>query len=146
MLIASLYMDDLIYIGHDIDTFESFKQSMQKKFSMIDMGRMRYFLGVEVKKIDEGIFISQSKYAAVILARFGMENCNMLCNRIVTGSKLVKDENGKDVDASKYKHIVGCLMYLLATRPDLAYSVCLVDRYMERPIEMHLSCIRKKKR
>jgi hypothetical protein len=55
----------------------------------------------------------------------------------------VKYENGKAVDASKYKQIVGCLMYLLATRPDLAYSMCLVARYMERPTEMHLSTVKR---
>jgi len=110
---------------------------------MTDLGRMRYFLGVEVKKIDDEIFISQSKYATEILERFGMGNCNIVCNPIVTESTLVKDENGIDVDASKYKHIVGCLMYFLATRPDLAYSVCLVDRYMERPIEMNLSTVKR---
>ena len=72
-----------------------------------------------------------------------MGNCNMVCNPIVTGSKLVKDENARATDSFKYKQMVGCLMYLLATRPDLAYSVCLVARYMERPTEMHLSAIKR---
>lgn len=57
-----------------------------------------------------------------------MENCNIVCNLIVTGTKLVKDENAKATDASKFKQMVGCLMYMLATRPDLEYSVCLVAR------------------
>lgn len=107
MLIVSLYVDDLIYTGDDIVVFESFKQSMQKKFAMTNLGRMRYFLGVKVKQIVEGIFISQNKYATEILVRFEMENCNMVCNPIVTGSKLVKDENGKVIYASKYNHFVG---------------------------------------
>ncbi|XP_024628101.1 secreted RxLR effector protein 161-like [Medicago truncatula] len=85
----------------------------------------------------------KAKYATEILARFGMEKCNMVCNPIVTGSKLMKDENGKVIDASKYMQMIGCLMYLLATRPDLAYSVCLVARYMERPTEMQLSAIKR---
>ena len=67
----------------------------------------------------------------------------MVCNPIVTGSKLVKDENAKANDASKFKQMVDCLMYLLATRPDLAYSVCLVARYMERPTKMHLEVIKR---
>ena len=143
MLIVSLYVDDLIYTGDDIEMFESFKHSMQRNFAITDLGKMRYFLGVEVKQCDEGIFISQGKYSTEILERFGMENCNMVCNPIVTGSKLVKDENGGEVDASKYKQMVGCLMYLLETTPDLSYSVCLVARYMERPTEMHLSAIKR---
>lgn len=67
----------------------------------------------------------------------------MMCNPIVSGSKLAKDENGEVVDASKYKHIVGSLVYLLATKLNLAYSTCLVARYMERPTEMHLQTIKK---
>ena len=77
---------------------------------MTDIGKMRYFLGVEVKQDDQGIFFSQSKYATELLTRFGMEKCNMVCSPIVTGRKLVKDENRKVVDATKYKQMVGCLM------------------------------------
>jgi hypothetical protein len=139
MLIVSLYVDDLIYTGNDVIMFESFKHSMKGRFAIIDLGRMRYFLGVEVKRDDQGIFISQSKYATEILTRFGMENCNMVCSTIVTMSKLVKEENQKAVDGAKYKQMIGFLMYLLATRFDLTYSVCLVGRYMERPTEMHFS-------
>lgn len=70
MLTVRLYVDDLIYTGDDIVIFESFKNSMQRNFSMIDMGKMRYFLVVEVKQCDEGIFISQGKYYTEILERF----------------------------------------------------------------------------
>ena len=143
MLIVNLYVDDLIYTGNDIKMFESFKHSMQNNFAMTDLGKMRYFLGVEVKQCDDGIFISQHKYTSEILERFSMEKCNMVCNPIVTGTKLVKDENARAIDANKYKQMVGCLMYLLATRPDLAYSVCLVARHMERPTKMHLSAIKR---
>ncbi|MCI79386.1 hypothetical protein A2U01_0100657, partial [Trifolium medium] len=62
-----------------------------------------------------------------------MESCNTVCSPIVPGNKLNKDENGIGVNATKYKQMVGSLMYLLATRPDLAYSVCLIARYMEKP-------------
>ena len=116
---------------------------MQRNFAMTDLGKMRCFLGVEVKQCDEGIFISQCKYSTEILERFGIENCNMVGNPIVTRCKLVKDENVRATDASKYKQMVGCLMHLLATRPDLEYSVCLVSRYMERATEMHLAAIKR---
>ncbi|PNX63344.1 copia-type polyprotein, partial [Trifolium pratense] len=93
---------------------------------MTDLGKMKYFLGVEVIQSKKGIFINQHKYAVEILKRFGMENCNEVCSHIVPGYKLIKDENGSAADAREYKQMVGSLMYLLATRPDLAYSVCLV--------------------
>jgi len=110
MLIASVYVDHPAYTRNDVTMFESFKHSMKGRFAMTDIGKMRYFLGVEVKQDDQGIFFSQSKYATELLTRFGMEKCNMVCSPIVTGRKLVKDENRKVVDATKYKQMVGCLM------------------------------------
>ena len=70
IIIVSLYVDDLIYTGDEIEMFESFKHSMQRNFAMTDLGKRRYFLGVEVKQSDEGIFISQHKYSSEILERF----------------------------------------------------------------------------
>jgi hypothetical protein len=138
VLIVSLYVDDLIFTGNDSKMFKSFKESMRNVFDMTDLGRMRYFLGVEVNQGSHGIFICQQKYIKDILSRFGMEMCNVVCSPIVPGNKLSKDQNGKCVDATYYKQIVGSLMYLLATRPDLAYSVCLIARFMEKPTENHL--------
>lgn len=62
-----------------------------------------------------------------------MEQCNMVCNPIVPSNRLSKDDSGKRVDATNFKQMVGCLMYLLATRPNLAYAMCLIARYMEKP-------------
>jgi hypothetical protein len=143
ILIVSLYVDDLIYTGNDSFMIKEFKSSMQGEFAMTDLGRMKYFLGIEIVQNRNGIFIHQQKYATEILSRFGMENCNKVCSPIVPGCKLVKDELGKVDDATTYKQMVGCLMYLLATRPDLAYSVCLVARYMERPTEIHVAAVKR---
>jgi hypothetical protein len=110
---------------------------------MTDLGRMKYFLGIEVIQSVDGIFIHQMKYASEILSKFGMESCNKVCSLIVPGCKLVRNESGKASDARHYKQIVGSLMYLLATRPDLTYSVCLVARFMERPTEMHIAAVKR---
>jgi hypothetical protein len=72
-----------------------------------------------------------------------MENCNKVCNPIVPGCKLVKNETGMASDSTLYKQMVGSLMYLLATRPDLAYSVCLVARFMDRPTEIHFAAVKR---
>jgi hypothetical protein len=72
-----------------------------------------------------------------------MENCNKVCTPIVPGNKLTKDEGGKAMDSTKYRQLIGCLMYLLATRPDLAFSVCLIARYMEKPTELHLAAAKR---
>ncbi|CAJ2647282.1 unnamed protein product [Trifolium pratense] len=143
ILIVSLYVDDLIYTGNDDELIRDFKSSMKRNFAMTDLGKMSYFLGVEVTQNDRGIFINQQKYAAEILNRFNMDSCNFVCSPIVPGTKLFKDENGKCVDSTQFKQMVGCLMYLIATRPDLCYSVCLIARYMERPTEIHLAAAKR---
>ncbi|CAJ2663992.1 unnamed protein product [Trifolium pratense] len=143
ILIVSLYVDDLIYTGNDKMLFEEFKISMKRNFAMTDLGKMKYFLGVEVSQKDYGILIHQQKYAKELLSRFGMESCNTVNSPIVPGNKLNKDEGGTVVNATKYKQMVGSLMYLLATRPDLAYSVCLIARYMEKPTELHMAAAKR---
>jgi hypothetical protein len=87
-----------------------FKESMKKKFSMTDLGKMRYFLGIEVSQCSDGIFIHQLKYASELLNKFGMLDCNSVCSPIVPGCKLVKNEVGKATDATAYKQMVGSLM------------------------------------
>jgi hypothetical protein len=111
---------------------------MKSKFEMTDLGKMRYFLGVEVLQSSKGIHLCQKKYAKDVLDRFGMKECNLVKNPIVPGSKLTTKGGGKKVNATQFKQLVGSLMYLMATRPDLMYSVCLISRYMADPIEEHL--------
>ncbi|XP_058746032.1 uncharacterized mitochondrial protein AtMg00810-like [Vicia villosa] len=143
ILIVSLYVDDLIYTGNNEQMMKQFKESMKEKFAMTDLGKMKYFLGVEVNQTQQGIFIHQHRYASEILSRFGMTDCNKVCSPMVPGCKLIKDEHGKPTDATYYKQMIGCLMYLLATRPDMAFSVCLAARYMERPTELHVAAIKR---
>ena len=138
ILIVCLYVDDLIFTGNDQLMFELLKKSMMIEFDMTDLGRMRYFLGIEVLQRTDDIFISQRKYAREVLERFNMNQCNSVHNPVVPGFKLTKDEEGVEVDSTFYKQMVGSLMYLTATRPDLMFIVSLISRYMERPTESHL--------
>lgn len=132
-LIISLYVDDLIYTGDDEGMMCEFKNSMMNEFDMSDLGKMRYFLGIEVMQFDGGIFISQRKYVLEVLRRFGMERSNSVQNPIIPGFKIFKDENGIEVNGSLYKQLVGSMMYLTATRPDIMYAVSLISRYMSKP-------------
>jgi len=143
ILIISLYVDDLIFTGNDENMFEEFKKSMKKEFNMSDLGKMHYFLGVEVIQNEKGIYICQKKYVRDLLERFGMEKSNLSRNPIAPGCKLIKDENGVKVDVTKYKQIVGCLMYLAATRPDLMYVLSLISRFMNCPTELHMNAIKR---
>ncbi|GKC58345.1 retrovirus-related pol polyprotein from transposon TNT 1-94 [Tanacetum coccineum] len=142
-LIVSIYVDDLIYTGDDETMLKSFKESMMKSFDMTDLGIMRYFLGIEVSQGNGGNFICQRRYATEVLKRFGMFECKAVKTPIAVGMELNKDESGVAVSESYYKQIVGCLMYLTSTRPDLMYGVSLVSRYMNRPTELHLQAIKR---
>jgi hypothetical protein len=143
ILIVSLYVDDLIFTGNSESLFVKFKNSMKLEFDMTDLGKMKYFLGVEVLQNSDGIYISQKKYAKDVLERFGMEKSNSVKNPIVPGVKLMKDEEGAKVNATVYKQLVGSLMYLTATTPDFMYVVCLISRFMANPTEIHLQAAKK---
>lgn len=143
MLIVCLYVDDLIFTGNDESMFRKFKHSMMTEFDMIDLGKMSYFLGLEVLQMSEDIYVSQRKYAQEVLERFNMNQCNTVHNPIVPGFKMMKDEGGVEIDSTLYKRIVGSLMYLTATRPDMMYVISLISRFMERPTELHFKAAKR---
>eukprot|EP00253_Pinus_taeda_P032482 PITA_32482 len=116
---------------------KNFKTVMKEEFEMIDMGLLRYFLGIEVDKNKNGFFISQARYVNEVLGIFNMQECKAAITPTVMGLKLSKEDNNKDFDPSLYKSIVGSLMYLTATRPDIMFPVSLISRFMERPKEVH---------
>eukprot|EP00253_Pinus_taeda_P014143 PITA_14143 len=110
---------------------------MKEEFEMTDMGLLRYFLGIELDQNENGIFISQAKYVNEVLGRFNMQEHKAAITPTVMGLKLSKEDNSKDFDPSFYKSIVGSLMYLTATRPDIMFAISLISRFMERPKEAH---------
>lgn len=142
-LIVSVYIDDLIFTGNNHQLLEWFKKSMKEKFEMTDLGYMKYFLGVEVVQGSNGIFICQRKYANEILKRFNMEHCNSVKNPMVPGSKVSKNEEGKKIDSTIFKQMIGSLMYLTVTRPDLMYVVSLLSRFMEAPTVLHHQALKR---
>ena len=143
IIIVSIYVDDLIFIGNDEVMLSEFKDSMLREFDMSDLGKMRFFLGIEVLQKSDGIYICQRRYALEVLKRFGMMESNSVGNPIVPGSKISKEGNGNLVDETCYKQLVGSLMYLTATRPDMMFIICLISRYMAKPMEIHLQTAKR---
>lgn len=137
ILVIVLYVDDVIFIGNDDYLIENFKSVMKEEFEMTDMGLLRYFLGIEVDQNKNGIFISQAKYVNEVLVRFNMQDSKATITPIVMGLKLSKEDSNKNFDPCMYKSMVGNLMYLTATRPDIMHAVSLISRFMERPKETH---------
>lgn len=143
ILIINVYVDDLIYTGDDELMMSEFKSSMQKEFDMTDLGKMRFFLGIEVLQGSEGIYICQRKYAMEVLRHFGLEDSNSVCNPIVPGYKMCKDEGGVKVNETYFKQMVGSLMYITSTRPDMMFFVSLISRFMSRPTELHFQAAKR---
>ena len=108
---------------------------------MTELGLMRYFLGVKVTQTPAGNFICQKKYAQELLERFKLDE-RTFGTPSELGLKLHKDIEGREVDNRHFKQIVGSLMYLSSTRPDIMYAVSMISRYMEHPTEKHLNAAR----
>ena len=114
-----------------------FKEDMMKMFEMTDLGLMNYFLGIEVNQQKEGIFICQKKYTEALLKKFKMYGCKPVATPLVTNEKLQKKDGAPEADASRYRSLIGSLLYLTATRPDIMYAVSLLSRFMQSPSQIH---------
>ena len=131
ILVVAVYVDDLFISGASAEIIEAFKKEMASKFDMSDLGKLSYYLGIKVCQ-DEGIItLNQQRYALKILEESGMKNCNMSHTPMENGLKLAKSIEEEDVDATRYHKNVGCLRYLLHTRPDMSYTVEFLSRYMQ---------------
>ncbi|KAG8484776.1 hypothetical protein CXB51_021144 [Gossypium anomalum] len=130
LLIVSIYVDDLLVTGSNDVLVNEFKAQMQEVFDMTDLGVMTYFLGMEVNQTNRGIFISQHAFSLKILDKFSMQNCKPVSTPIAQGEKLSSIGDHVRVDEKEYRSLVGCLLYLTATRPDLIHAVSLLARFM----------------
>ncbi len=116
---------------------------MTKEFEMSMMGELNYFLGLQVKQMKEGTFICQAKYCKELLKRFEMDNAKPMATPMSTSEALDKDEKGKSIDVTKYRGMIGSLLYLTASRPDIMFSVCMCARFQACPKESHLKCVKR---
>jgi hypothetical protein len=126
LIILVLYVDDLILTSSDSKLLNHVKTSLKKKFEMTDLGFLHYFLGLQVLQTNEGIFLSRSKYACDLLCRFHMDDCKPTPSPFQSGVKLSATCTSPKVDATLYRQLVGSLLYLTHTRPDLSFDVGLV--------------------
>ncbi|GKB94902.1 putative ribonuclease H-like domain-containing protein [Tanacetum coccineum] len=108
-----------------------FEDCMHKRFQMSSMGELTFFLGLQVKQQHDGIFISQDKYIADILKKFDFWSIRIASTPIESNKPLVKDEDGEDVDVHVYRSMIGSLMYLTASRPDIMFAVCACARFQD---------------
>ena len=93
------------------------------------MGELNNFLRLQIKQIDEGTFVCQTKRCLELLKRFRMDSAKEIDTPMATNGNLDKDEKGKDVEVKRYRGMIGSLLYLTASRPDIIFSVCMCARY-----------------
>ncbi|KAH9750874.1 hypothetical protein KPL71_014049 [Citrus sinensis] len=143
ILIVQTYVDDIIFCSTNELLCKEFSSCMSKEFEMSMMGELKYFLGLQIKQNEEGIFINQAKYVKDLLKRFGIDDSKTKNTPMSTTTKLDKDEKGKEVDIKMYRGMIGSLLYLTASRPDIMFSVCLCARFQSCPKESHLLAVKR---
>nr|GEY57731.1 retrovirus-related Pol polyprotein from transposon TNT 1-94 [Tanacetum cinerariifolium] len=143
ILVVQVYVDDIIFGSTHPRYIQLFSDLLKSRFEMSMMGEMTFFLGLQVNQSPCGIFINQSKYMLEILNKYGMESCDPVGTPMEIKDKLDLDQNGTPVDATKYRSMIGALMYLTSSRTDIVHATCLCARYQAKPTKKHLKEVKR---
>jgi hypothetical protein len=143
LFVCQIYVDDIIFGSTNQKSCEEFSRVMMQKIEMSMMGELTYFLAFQVKQIKEGTFISQTKYTQDLLKKFGMKHAKLAKTQMGTNGHLNLDKGGKFVDQKAYQSMIGSLLYLCASRPDIMLSVCMCARFQSNPNECHLVVVKR---
>nr|GEZ53462.1 retrovirus-related Pol polyprotein from transposon TNT 1-94 [Tanacetum cinerariifolium] len=143
ILIVSLYVDDMIYTGSSLQLIQEFQTTMKKMFDMTDLGELQYFLGLEITQTQEGIFMFQKKYVADTLKKFNTQGCKIFSTPMNTNEKLRFEDDTEAADVSVYRSLVGRLIYLTHSHPDISYVVGVLSRFMHRPTKHHFGAMKR---
>nr|GEY02070.1 retrovirus-related Pol polyprotein from transposon TNT 1-94 [Tanacetum cinerariifolium] len=138
ILVVQVYIDDVIFASTNPRYTRLFSDLMKSRFEMSMMREMTFFLGLQVNQSPCGIFINQFNYVLEIHKKYGMKTCDPVGTLMEIKDKLDLDQNGTLVDATKYHSMIGALMYLTSSRPDIVHATCLCARYQAKPTKKHL--------
>ncbi|RZC11556.1 Retrovirus-related Pol polyprotein from transposon RE1 [Glycine soja] len=138
-----VYVDDIVITGDDYREINNLKASLAGEFEIKDLGSLKYFLGMEVARSKKGIVESQQKYILDLLKETGMMGCRPANTPIDPNQKLRSEDKGDPVDTTRYQRLVGRLIYLSYTRPNIAFVVSLVSQFMQSPHEEHLEAVHR---
>ncbi|GJY42301.1 putative ribonuclease H-like domain-containing protein [Tanacetum coccineum] len=141
--LVQVYVDDIIFGSTNKELCTAFEKLMKDKFQMSSMGELTFFLGLQVQQKEDGIFISQDKYVAEILKKFNYTDVKSASTPVDLEKPLVKDGDADDVDVHLYRSMIGSLMYLTASRPDIMFAVCACARFQVTPKTSHLLAVKR---
>ncbi|GJS47248.1 putative ribonuclease H-like domain-containing protein [Tanacetum coccineum] len=143
ILLVQVYVDDIIFGSTKKSLCDEFEGLMHKRFHMSSMRELTFFLGLQVQQKKDGIFISQDKYVADILKKFDFATVKTASTPMEPNKALIKDEEADSVDVHLYRSMIGSLMYLTASRPDIMFAVCACARFQVTPKMSHLHAVKR---
>jgi len=142
-LLVQIYVDDIICSGSSHSLVAKFAADMSREFEMSLMGELIVFLGLQIKQTKDGTFIHQTKYMREILRKFDFEDLKPKPTPMSCTDPLDADEDGEAVDQKEYRSLIGSLLYLTTTRPDIQYAVCLCARFQASPRCSHQTAVKR---
>ncbi|GKB11455.1 ribonuclease H-like domain-containing protein [Tanacetum coccineum] len=143
ILLVHVYVDDIIFGSTNKELCTGFEKLMKDKFQVSSIGELTFFLGLQVQQKEDGIFISQDKYVDEILKKFNYTDMKSASTPVDLEKPLVKDGDANDVDVHLYRSMIGSLMYLTASRPDIMFVVCACARFQVTLKTSHLLAIKR---
>jgi hypothetical protein len=135
LFVLQIYIDDIIFGSTNRDFCEEFGKMMANEFEMSMIEELSYFLGLQVKQMKNSTFVSQGKYIKDMLKKFGMENAKAIITPMGTNGNLDSDASGNMVDQKMYRSMIRSILYVIASRPDVIFSVCMCARFQASPGE-----------
>jgi hypothetical protein len=137
-----VYVDDIVFGGSSNSLVARFAEDMSREFEMSMMSKLQFFIGLQMKQSKEGTFVHQAKYTKDIVQKFKMEDSKAMTTLMSTTIALDADEEGEHVDQREYRSMIGSLLYLTMTRPDIQFSVCLCARFQVPPRTSHRQAVK----
>ncbi|GJU04909.1 retrovirus-related pol polyprotein from transposon TNT 1-94 [Tanacetum coccineum] len=142
LLLVQIYVDDIIFVSTTPELCDQFSKIMCSQFMISMMGKISFFLGLQISQSPRDIFINQSKYALESLKKYGMESSNLVDTPMVEKSKQDEDTQEKAVDPTHYRGMIDTLIYLTPSRRDLTFVVCMCARYQAKPTKKHIHAVK----
>jgi len=140
---VQIYVDDIIFGSTNASLCKEFSKLMQDEFEMSMMGELKFFLGIQVNQFKDGVYVHQTKYTKELLKKFKSEDCKVMNTPMYPTCILSKEDIGTKVDQKLYRGMIGSLLYLTTSRPNILFSVCLCARFQSDPRESQLTAVKR---
>jgi hypothetical protein len=142
-LLVQIYMDDIIFGGSSHNLVSRFQEMVESEFQMSMMGELTFFLGIQVKQTKQGTLVHQGKYTKDLMKKFNMTKLKPVSTPMSSAASVGPDEDGDAVDQREYRSMIGSLLYLTATRPNIQFTVGLCTRFQSSPRSSHRTAVHR---